>query len=148
MKAFNCPKNASECNTEHWELNANLTDGNGVGIKSISLRVGDGELSYTSLSSPVVQARYNATCCIQTVEFVAEDKLGNEGKCSYTVVSLSKFSAIYTPTVGQIFNNDQLKYPTSSPRLKMNLHQFLKFKVSRLLNAPKTWISVKIISGS
>lgn len=103
VKAFNCPKNASQCNSQHWELNANLTDGNGTGIKSISLRVGDGDLSHTSLSSPVVQAHYNASCCIQSVEFVAVDKLGNEGKCSYTVVSSFTFIAIYTPAVGQIF---------------------------------------------
>lgn len=96
VKALSCLKNASECNNQHWELNANLTDGNGVGIKSISLRVGDGDLSSTSLSSPVVQAHYKASCCVPTVEFVAVDKLGNEGKCTYTIVSLFKFSAIYT----------------------------------------------------
>ncbi|XP_075893051.1 von Willebrand factor A domain-containing protein 7-like [Nelusetta ayraudi] len=83
VKAFNCPKNASQCNSQHWELNANLTDGKGTGIKSISLRVGDGDLSHTSLSSPVVQAHYNASCCIQSVEFVAMDKLGHEGKCTF-----------------------------------------------------------------
>lgn len=103
VKAFKCPKNTSECNTQHWELNANLTDGNGVGIKSISLRVGDGSLSHTSLSSPIVQAHYNASCCVQTVEFVAVDKLGNEGTCSYTVVSPLTFCLVYTLAVSKIF---------------------------------------------
>lgn len=104
VRAFNCPKNVSECDAQHWQLDANLTDGNGVGIKSISLRVGEGDLSHTSLSSPVVQAHYNSSCCVQTVEFVAVDKLGNEGKCSYTVVSLFTISPKNTPAVSQIFN--------------------------------------------
>lgn len=107
VKALSCLKNASACNNQHWQLNANLTDGNGVGIKSISLRVGDGDLSHTSLSSPVVQAHYNASCCVPTVEFVAVDKLGNEGKCSYTIVSLFTLRAIHTPAASQVFDKKQ-----------------------------------------
>lgn len=87
VKAHNCPKNVSQCESHQWELKAKLTDGEGTGIKSISKLMGDGVLSHSSLSSPVVQANYTASCCSPSVEFIAEDKVGNEGKCSYTVVS-------------------------------------------------------------
>lgn len=87
VKAHNCPKDVSQCESHQWELKANLTDGNGTGIMSMSKLMGDGVLSHTSLSSPVVQANYTASCCSPLVEFVAVDKVGNEGKCSYTVVS-------------------------------------------------------------
>ncbi|XP_062290579.1 von Willebrand factor A domain-containing protein 7-like [Scomber scombrus] len=81
-----CPKDVSQCKPFQWELSANLTDGNGTGIQSISLRQGDGNLSYTSLSSPIVQANYNASCCSQIVQFIAVDKAGNVGKCDHSIV--------------------------------------------------------------
>lgn len=87
VSAHYCPKDVSQCESHQWELKANLTDGKGTGIKSISKLMGDGVLSHTSLSSPVVQANYIASCCSPSVEFVAVDKVGNKGKCSYTVVS-------------------------------------------------------------
>lgn len=87
VKTHRCPEDMSQCESHQWELKANVTDGKGTGIKSISKLKGDGVLSHTSLSSPVVQANYTASCCSPSVEFVAVDKVGNEGKCSYTVVS-------------------------------------------------------------
>ncbi|KAG7214483.1 hypothetical protein INR49_022995 [Caranx melampygus] len=79
--ADDCPQDVSQCGPFQWELSANLTDGNGTGIERIWLQQGDGSLSHTSLSGPVIQAQYNASCCSQIVEFVAVDKVGNVGKC-------------------------------------------------------------------
>ena len=84
--ADECPKDVSQCKPFQWKLSANLTDGNGTGIQSISLRQGDGTLSYTSLSSPIVQADYSASCCSQIVELIAVDKVGNVGKCYHSIV--------------------------------------------------------------
>lgn len=84
--ADDCPQDVSQCKPFQWELSANLTDGNGTGIKRISLRQGGGTLTYTSLSSPIIQANYNASCCSQIVEFIAVDKVGNVGKCYHSIV--------------------------------------------------------------
>ncbi|XP_030000038.1 von Willebrand factor A domain-containing protein 7-like [Sphaeramia orbicularis] len=84
--ADDCPTDVSQCSPFQWELSANLTDGNGTGIESITLRQGDGTLSHTSLSHPTVQANYNASCCSQIVEFVAVDKVGNVGRCYHSIV--------------------------------------------------------------
>lgn len=82
----NCPKDVSQCEPFHWELSANLTDGNGTGVERISLQQGNGTLLHTSLSAPAIQATYNASCCSQIVEFVAVDKVGNVGKCYHSIV--------------------------------------------------------------
>ncbi|KAF3687217.1 von Willebrand factor A domain-containing protein 7 Protein G7c Precursor [Channa argus] len=84
--ADDCPKDVSKCRPFRWELSANLTDGNGTGIETISLRQGNGTLSYISLNDTTIQARYNASCCSQIVEFVAVDKVGNVGKCYHSIV--------------------------------------------------------------
>ncbi|XP_023277909.1 von Willebrand factor A domain-containing protein 7-like [Seriola lalandi dorsalis] len=86
VQADDCPQDVSQCGPFKWELSANLTDGNGTGIERISLQQGNGSLSYTSLSAPVVQANYNASCCSQIVEFIAVDKVGNVGKCYQSIV--------------------------------------------------------------
>uniref|UniRef100_A0AAQ5ZGZ9 von Willebrand factor A domain containing 11 n=2 Tax=Amphiprion ocellaris TaxID=80972 RepID=A0AAQ5ZGZ9_AMPOC len=80
-----CPADLSQCKPFHWQLSANLTDGNGTGIESITLRQGEGTLSYTPLSAPIIQADYNSSCCSQVVEFVAVDKVGNVGRCYYEI---------------------------------------------------------------
>ncbi|XP_028256290.1 von Willebrand factor A domain-containing protein 7-like isoform X1 [Parambassis ranga] len=82
----NCPDDLSQCGTFTWELSANLTDGNGTGIETISLHQGNGTLLHTLLSTPIVNANYNASCCSQVVEFVAVDKVGNVGKCYHSIV--------------------------------------------------------------
>ncbi|XP_017272317.1 von Willebrand factor A domain-containing protein 7 isoform X2 [Kryptolebias marmoratus] len=84
--AEDCPKDLSQCGSFSWELSANLTDGNGTGIESISLRQGNGSLSHSSLQASIIQARYNASCCSQIVEFIAVDKVGNVGKCYHSIV--------------------------------------------------------------
>ncbi|XP_061131553.1 von Willebrand factor A domain-containing protein 7 isoform X1 [Syngnathus typhle] len=86
VSADDCPHDLSQCSFFEWELSANLTDGNGTGIESISIRQGDGTLFYTSLSAPSIQANYNASCCSQIVEFVAIDEVGNVGKCYHSIV--------------------------------------------------------------
>ncbi|XP_037115899.1 von Willebrand factor A domain-containing protein 7 [Syngnathus acus] len=86
VSADDCPHDLSQCSFFEWELSANLTDGNGTGIESISIRQGDGILFYTSLSAPSIQANYNASCCSQIVEFVAIDEVGNVGKCYHSIV--------------------------------------------------------------
>ncbi|XP_044046128.1 von Willebrand factor A domain-containing protein 7 [Siniperca chuatsi] len=84
--ADDCPQDVSQCGPFQWELLASLTDGNGTGIDSISLRQGNGNLSTTSLSAPIIQANYTASCCSQIVEFVAVDKVGNAGTCYHSIV--------------------------------------------------------------
>ena len=89
MKAKNCPEDVSRCEAFSWELSANLTDGNGTGIQSITLRQGNGTLQHTSLDAPSIQATYNATCCSQIVEFIAVDKVGNVGRCYHSIIRSS-----------------------------------------------------------
>lgn len=79
-----CPYNVSQCKTFEWELVANLTDGNGTGIETVTLRQGNGHLSQTVVDDPV-QYKYNASCCSQVVEIVAVDKVGNVGKCYHSI---------------------------------------------------------------
>ncbi|XP_077460651.1 von Willebrand factor A domain-containing protein 7 [Stigmatopora argus] len=95
--ADDCPQDMSQCKFFEWELSANLTDGNGTGIDIISLRQGNGTLSYTSLSAKIIQANYNASCCSQIVEFVAIDEVGNVGKC-YHSIERSAGNAVSSPS--------------------------------------------------
>lgn len=83
----NCPKDLTYCRNHKWSLVANLTDGNGTGVESISLEHGDGILIYSPLTEPVVEIRYQATCCAQVVDVQAVDRAGNQGRCYYSVVS-------------------------------------------------------------
>ncbi|XP_061091167.1 von Willebrand factor A domain-containing protein 7-like isoform X1 [Conger conger] len=82
----NCSMNCSE---SRWELSANLTDGNGTGIQTVSLRVGDGTLdTTTSLGEGGINitfATYNASCCSPNVELVAVDAVGNVGTCFHSI---------------------------------------------------------------
>ncbi|KAF1395599.1 hypothetical protein PFLUV_G00013220 [Perca fluviatilis] len=86
VQADECPQDVSQCGPFQWEFAATLSDGNGTGIESISLRQGSGNLTTTSLSDPIIQANYTASCCSQIVEFVAVDKVGNVGKCHHSIV--------------------------------------------------------------
>ncbi|KAM9314422.1 LOW QUALITY PROTEIN: von Willebrand factor A domain-containing protein 7-like [Pholidichthys leucotaenia] len=83
--ADNCPKELTQCGPFRWQLSANLTDGNGTGIESISLREGNGTLTHTSLSDHVIHVNYNASCCSQIVEVIAVDKVGNVGRCYHSI---------------------------------------------------------------
>ncbi|XP_060950440.1 von Willebrand factor A domain-containing protein 7 [Limanda limanda] len=84
--ANDCPEDVSDCGSFHWEYSANITDGNGTGIDSISLRKGNGTLTHTPLDTTIIQAKYNASCCSQIVEFIAVDDVGNVGKCYHSIV--------------------------------------------------------------
>lgn len=79
-----CPQDVSQCKTFEWELVANLTDGNGTGIETVTLRQGKGHLSQTVVGDPV-QYKYNSSCCSQVVEIVAVDEVGNVGKCYHSI---------------------------------------------------------------
>ncbi|XP_034444393.1 von Willebrand factor A domain-containing protein 7 [Hippoglossus hippoglossus] len=84
--ANDCPQDVSDCGPFQWEYSANITDGNGTGINSISLQQGNGTLTHTPLNSTIIHAKYNASCCSQIVEFIAVDDVGNVGKCYHSIV--------------------------------------------------------------
>lgn len=86
MLADDCPQDVSQCGPFQWELLATVTDGNGTGIDSVSVSQGTGNLSMPSLTDPIIQANYTASCCSQIVELVAVDKVGNVGKCYHSIV--------------------------------------------------------------
>lgn len=107
--ADKCPKDYAECGLFQWELTANLTDGNGTGIEKIVLEKGNGNITHSELSAPVVQANYKASCCSLFVEFVAVDKVGNVDKCDYSIVSPADpptlmASLLLCLILGDIFN--------------------------------------------
>lgn len=79
-----CP-HVSLCNGYEWEISTNLTDRNGTGIESVSLKRGNGTLTQIIEGDPA-QYRYNASCCAEVVEIVAVDKIGNVGKCLHSIV--------------------------------------------------------------
>lgn len=93
VMAADCPDDVSKCEPFKWRFTANLTDNNGTGIEKISLRQGNGNLTHTILSDPLVQAEYEASCCSQTAEFVALDKVGNVGRCYHSIVSYTHLSS-------------------------------------------------------
>uniref|UniRef100_A0AAQ4RG57 von Willebrand factor A domain containing 11 n=5 Tax=Gasterosteus aculeatus TaxID=69293 RepID=A0AAQ4RG57_GASAC len=87
VMADDCPRDVSQCDPFKWKLTATLSDGNGTGVESVSLRQGSGNLTTTLLSDPIIQANYTASCCSQIVEFVAVDTVGNVGKCYHSIVT-------------------------------------------------------------
>ncbi|KAM4750227.1 von Willebrand factor A domain-containing protein 7 [Anableps anableps] len=105
----NCPHDVSKCAPFRWELSANLTDGNGTGIESISLIQGNGTITHTALNASIIQAYYSASCCSQIVEIVAVDKVGNVGKCYHSIVHSAGFPAtilslpLWLCLIGSIF---------------------------------------------
>ncbi|KAI2668273.1 von Willebrand factor A domain-containing protein 7 [Labeo rohita] len=84
----NCSGN---CSLSSWELSANLTDGNGTGIMSVTLRQGLGTLNTTTIIKDggvnVTLAFYRASCCSEVMELVAVDRAGNVGICSRSITS-------------------------------------------------------------
>ncbi|KAM3623176.1 uncharacterized protein V6R79_007988 [Siganus canaliculatus] len=86
VQTGNCTSDNSQCETFQWELWANCSDGNGTGIDNISLRQGNGSLTYSSLNETVIKVHYRASCCSQVVEFVAIDKVGNVGRLYHSIV--------------------------------------------------------------
>lgn len=91
-----------ECSTASWELSANLTDGNGTGISSVSFNRGNGSLSLSIVISEdgtnVTVASYNASCCSQEVELVVVDMVGNVGTCFTSIKSPSVTATTVEPS--------------------------------------------------
>ncbi|KAJ8258047.1 hypothetical protein GJAV_G00192600 [Gymnothorax javanicus] len=81
-----CPQN---CSQSEWELSANMTDGNGTGIRSITVRIGNGTLDTTTFLGEagfnITVANYNASCCSPDVELVVVDRVGNVGTCFHSI---------------------------------------------------------------
>ncbi|XP_062411172.1 uncharacterized protein LOC134101471 [Sardina pilchardus] len=77
------------CSLSTWQLSANLTDGYGTGIESITVRRGSGTLTTTVVTGAdglnVTLASYRASCCSEEVELVAVDAVGNVGICSKSI---------------------------------------------------------------
>ncbi|XP_058629417.1 von Willebrand factor A domain-containing protein 7-like isoform X2 [Onychostoma macrolepis] len=84
----NCSGN---CSLSSWTLSANLTDGNGTGIMSVTLRQGLGTLNTSTTTGDggvnVTFVFYSASCCSEVMELVAVDGAGNVGICSRSVTS-------------------------------------------------------------
>ncbi|XP_048052804.1 von Willebrand factor A domain-containing protein 7-like [Megalobrama amblycephala] len=78
--------NSSSCNSSNWELSVNITDNNGTGIESISIQQGSGNLTQKEVEDGVM-GLYEASCCSTSVTLSAVDKVGNVGRCSYTMKS-------------------------------------------------------------
>lgn len=89
IEAGHCPDLCTDGTNLSWELSANITDGNGTGIKRLILRQGDGNLTHTSLTEPVVTTTYSASCCSKVFELVTVDNEGNVGNCFHSIVRSS-----------------------------------------------------------
>ncbi|XP_067260199.1 von Willebrand factor A domain-containing protein 7-like [Chanodichthys erythropterus] len=91
-----------ECSTASWEISANLTDGNGTGISSVSFNRGNGSLSLSFVigedGTNVTVASYNASCCSQEVELVVVDRVGNVGTCFTSIKSPSAETTTVKPS--------------------------------------------------
>ncbi|XP_016323699.1 von Willebrand factor A domain-containing protein 7-like isoform X2 [Sinocyclocheilus anshuiensis] len=80
---------SSSCSSSNWELSVNITDGNGTGIESISIQQGSGDFTQREVEDGVIvfMGLYEASCCSPSVILSAVDKVGNVGRCSYTMKS-------------------------------------------------------------
>uniref|UniRef100_A0A8C2KG00 von Willebrand factor A domain-containing protein 7-like n=1 Tax=Cyprinus carpio TaxID=7962 RepID=A0A8C2KG00_CYPCA len=80
---------SSSCSSSNWELSVNITDGNGTGIESISIQQGSGNFTQREVLDGVIvfMGVYDASCCSPSVTLSAVDKVGNVGRCSYTMKS-------------------------------------------------------------
>ncbi|CAN9510134.1 unnamed protein product [Ophioblennius macclurei] len=81
-----CPSSPSLCASSQWTFIANISDGiNGTGIESVTLRQGNGTLNTSTAvgagGENITVVNYSASCCSQTVELTAVDKVGNVGTC-------------------------------------------------------------------
>ncbi|XP_072533312.1 von Willebrand factor A domain-containing protein 7-like [Salminus brasiliensis] len=78
----NCSGN---CSLSSWDLSANMTDRNGSGIQSVSVRQGTGSLNTSTVLDGGVNATivlFTASCCFPQVELVVVDSVGNVGSCT------------------------------------------------------------------
>ncbi|XP_037830538.1 von Willebrand factor A domain-containing protein 7 isoform X2 [Kryptolebias marmoratus] len=82
-----CPALTLLCASVQWEFIANFTDGiNGTGIATITLRQGNGTLNTSTVvgegGENVTVITYSSSCCSQTVQVAAVDRVGNVGMCT------------------------------------------------------------------
>ncbi|XP_067258705.1 von Willebrand factor A domain-containing protein 7-like [Chanodichthys erythropterus] len=77
---------SSSCSSSNWELSVNITDNNGTGIERISIQQGSGNFTQKIVEDGVM-GLYEASCCSTSVTLSAVDKVGNVGRCSYTMKS-------------------------------------------------------------
>uniref|UniRef100_A0A8C2HZ49 von Willebrand factor A domain-containing protein 7-like n=1 Tax=Cyprinus carpio TaxID=7962 RepID=A0A8C2HZ49_CYPCA len=115
----NCSGN---CSLSSWELSANLTDGNGTGIKSLTLRQGLGTLNTTTRIGGegvnVTLAFYRASCCSEVMELVAVDGAGNVGICVKSITSAVTTTAntfMYTTSTTNSMTTTTATTTTSTP---------------------------------
>ncbi|XP_066535413.1 von Willebrand factor A domain-containing protein 7-like [Hoplias malabaricus] len=83
----NCSGN---CSLSSWELLVNMSDKNGLGIQSVTIRQGVGSLNTSSVLDQgvnITMAFYTASCCFPQVELVMVDAEGNVGLCFKSLVS-------------------------------------------------------------
>ncbi|KAK2909106.1 hypothetical protein Q8A67_004943 [Cirrhinus molitorella] len=80
---------SSACGSSNWEMSVSITDGNGTGIESISIQQGNGNFTQRKVEGDeiVVMGLYEASCCSTSVTLSAVDKVGNVGRCSFTMKS-------------------------------------------------------------
>ncbi|KAM9363653.1 von Willebrand factor A domain-containing protein 7-like [Symphorus nematophorus] len=80
-----CPASSSLCASTQWEFTANLIDGiNGTGIETITVRQGNGSFNTSTVAGAdetITVVTYSASCCSQSVELAAVDRVGNVGTC-------------------------------------------------------------------
>ncbi|XP_067260622.1 von Willebrand factor A domain-containing protein 7-like [Chanodichthys erythropterus] len=77
---------SSSCSSSNWELSVNITDRNGTGIERISIQQGSGNFTQKKVEDGVM-GLYEASCCSTSVTLSAVNKVGNVGRCSYTMKS-------------------------------------------------------------
>ncbi|XP_030640134.1 von Willebrand factor A domain-containing protein 7-like [Chanos chanos] len=67
-----------------WEISLAMSDGDGTGIEKIFYRGADGNITSTVTDKETL-VTFSASCCEESVEFVAVDHVGNAGTCSFTI---------------------------------------------------------------
>ncbi|KAG7485170.1 hypothetical protein JOB18_004258 [Solea senegalensis] len=82
----NCSSSVSSCSSSQWEFVASFTDGvNGTGIENVNIRKGNGTLSRKTTAGEggeeITVVTFSTSCCKQTVELTAIDKVGNVATC-------------------------------------------------------------------
>ncbi|KAL7877063.1 hypothetical protein SRHO_G00037060 [Serrasalmus rhombeus] len=95
---------SSNCSLSSWDLSANMTDGSGSGIQSVTVHQGNGTLNTSTVLDRgvnVTLASYSASCCSPQVELVVVDAVGNVGTCfrSLNAAVPQSTSATSTETV-------------------------------------------------
>ncbi|XP_028302235.1 von Willebrand factor A domain-containing protein 7-like isoform X2 [Gouania willdenowi] len=100
----NCSSSSSFlCSSSKWEFLANFTDGiNGTGIERITLRQGNGTLNTSTAvgtaGENITVVTYSSSCCSQSVQLIAVDKVGNVGSCVGQVRAVTTATPVISTT--------------------------------------------------